>query len=308
MRLPMVVLAARLRARSGCWARRVVRGPGAGPAGICPAAGAGRRGGHRATAGASLLAAVTLVAPCSWPWRRALVVLRGRCSRGRSVEATRDVGLRLRAPDRPDAVHRLVLRPAADGPVPRLPAHAQAPSQPPAGLFPREASFATETPDVCREMAVPARSSPRVARRWRRLRWLQHGRVQLYVLYIAADAAGPAGLEAGVAAMNWQSASLHSCWRWRWRRCCWASSTGPRPSSPGRRGAAARCRRTTTSGKLLRKGAVYSRTTTWVFRAGPVVGLASARSRRCARAARRRAPAPLAFRRRPHPVGLPAWA
>ncbi len=29
-------------------------------------------------------------------------------------------------------------------------------------------------------------------------------------------------------------------------------------------------------GKLLRKGAVYSRTTSWVFRAGPVVGLASA--------------------------------
>ena len=27
--------------------------------------------------------------------------------------------------------------------------------------------------------------------------------------------------------------------------------------------------------KLLRKGAVYSRTTTWVFRAGPVVGLAA---------------------------------
>ncbi len=25
-------------------------------------------------------------------------------------------------------------------------------------------------------------------------------------------------------------------------------------------------------GKLLRKGAVYSRTTTWVFRAGPIVG------------------------------------
>jgi formate hydrogenlyase subunit 4 len=28
-------------------------------------------------------------------------------------------------------------------------------------------------------------------------------------------------------------------------------------------------------GKLLRKGAVYSRTTTWVFRVGPIVGLAS---------------------------------
>ena len=27
--------------------------------------------------------------------------------------------------------------------------------------------------------------------------------------------------------------------------------------------------------KLLRKGAVYSRTTSWVFRAGPVVGLAA---------------------------------
>ena len=28
--------------------------------------------------------------------------------------------------------------------------------------------------------------------------------------------------------------------------------------------------------KLLQKGAVYSRTTTWVFRAGPVIGLAAA--------------------------------
>jgi len=27
--------------------------------------------------------------------------------------------------------------------------------------------------------------------------------------------------------------------------------------------------------KLLRKGAVYSRTTTWIFRAGPIVGLAA---------------------------------
>lgn len=28
-------------------------------------------------------------------------------------------------------------------------------------------------------------------------------------------------------------------------------------------------------GKLLRKGAVYSRTTTWIFRAGPLLGLAA---------------------------------
>ena len=53
-----------------------------------------------------------------------------------------------------------------------------------------------------------------------------------------------------------------------------ASSTGRRRSSPG--AAASRCcSRTTTCAKLLRKGAVYSRTTTWVFRAGPVVGLAA---------------------------------
>ena len=31
--------------------------------------------------------------------------------------------------------------------------------------------------------------------------------------------------------------------------------------------------------KLLRKGAVYSRTTTWLFRAGPTVSLAAARGR-----------------------------
>ena len=33
--------------------------------------------------------------------------------------------------------------------------------------------------------------------------------------------------------------------------------------------------------KLLRKGAVYSRTTTWVFRAGPVVGLAAVLTALC---------------------------
>ena len=51
--------------------------------------------------------------------------------------------------------------------------------------------------------------------------------------------------------------------------------------SPG--GAGRRCcRLTTTSWKLLRKGAVYSRTTTWVFGAGPVGRRCAARwSRRC---------------------------
>ena len=54
----------------------------------------------------------------------------------------------------------------------------------PQGLFPTQASFHSETPDVFRDYlyrpvffgVVWAAS---------KLRWLQHGRIQLYVLYIA---------------------------------------------------------------------------------------------------------------------------
>ena len=62
-----------------------------------------------------------------------------------------------------------------------------------------------------------------------------------------------------------------------WRRCC--SGVINRDQGDLRRPHAASrcCRPTTTCAKLLRKGAVYSRTTTWVFRAGPVVGLARLR-------------------------------
>ncbi len=56
--------------------------------------------------------------------------------------------------------------------------------QPPTGIFPAESALATETPDVCREgIYRPLFSGVQ----WSvsKLRWLQHGNVQLYVLYIA---------------------------------------------------------------------------------------------------------------------------
>ncbi|MBI3097266.1 MAG: oxidoreductase [Planctomycetes bacterium] len=54
----------------------------------------------------------------------------------------------------------------------------------PEGIFPSGASFATETRDVCRESGFrPA--FERLSRVLWAMRWLQHGRVHLYVLYIA---------------------------------------------------------------------------------------------------------------------------
>jgi NADH:ubiquinone oxidoreductase subunit 5 (subunit L)/multisubunit Na+/H+ antiporter MnhA subunit len=54
----------------------------------------------------------------------------------------------------------------------------------PEGFFPAAASFSTETPDVFREgLYRPAFDG--VLKGVLRLRWLQHGRIQLYVLYIA---------------------------------------------------------------------------------------------------------------------------
>jgi NADH:ubiquinone oxidoreductase subunit 5 (subunit L)/multisubunit Na+/H+ antiporter MnhA subunit len=55
---------------------------------------------------------------------------------------------------------------------------------PPSGYFPGPATLATDTPDVSRERAYrPAFLVVEDA--MSRLRWLQHGNVQLYVLYIA---------------------------------------------------------------------------------------------------------------------------
>jgi len=55
---------------------------------------------------------------------------------------------------------------------------------PPRGLFPEPASFASETPDlVHRGVFVPVFGG--IDRAGAKLRWLQHGNVHLYVLYIA---------------------------------------------------------------------------------------------------------------------------
>jgi hypothetical protein len=54
----------------------------------------------------------------------------------------------------------------------------------PEGYFPAAAAYATETPDLFRErLYEPVFTG--VLRLALRLRWLQHGRIQLYVLYIA---------------------------------------------------------------------------------------------------------------------------
>jgi hypothetical protein len=54
----------------------------------------------------------------------------------------------------------------------------------PEGLFPHTASFTSETPDLYRERLYrPAFRG--IDRSLSAFRWLQHGRVQLYVLYIA---------------------------------------------------------------------------------------------------------------------------
>lgn len=56
--------------------------------------------------------------------------------------------------------------------------------EPPAGLFPTGAALHTDTPDPATERFYrPAFAA--IGRGAARLRWLQHGRVQLYVLYIA---------------------------------------------------------------------------------------------------------------------------
>jgi len=56
--------------------------------------------------------------------------------------------------------------------------------EPPQGILPSEASLATDTPDVARERVYrPVFTG--IDGALGRLRWLQHGKVHLYVLYIA---------------------------------------------------------------------------------------------------------------------------
>lgn len=56
--------------------------------------------------------------------------------------------------------------------------------QPPQGLFPATAAFETETPDLFREKLFTP-SFRRAAAGLAKLRWIQHGHLPLYILYIA---------------------------------------------------------------------------------------------------------------------------
>jgi hypothetical protein len=64
----------------------------------------------------------------------------------------------------------------------------------PRGIFPAEAALKTTTPDISsEEMYRPI--FERINEWLSRLRWLQHGKVQLYVLYIAVTLIGVLGWE-----------------------------------------------------------------------------------------------------------------
>jgi len=63
---------------------------------------------------------------------------------------------------------------------------------PPTGLFPSSSSFSSETPDVYRErMYRPVFSA--AERVLARFRWLQHGRLNLYILCIVLALLGLLG-------------------------------------------------------------------------------------------------------------------
>ena len=66
----------------------------------------------------------------------------------------------------------------------RLFLRVRADTQPPQGLFPRSAAFATHADDAARER-IFAPIFALVGLFLSRLRWLQEGRVHVYVLYIA---------------------------------------------------------------------------------------------------------------------------
>jgi hydrogenase-4 component B len=60
---------------------------------------------------------------------------------------------------------------------------------PPEGFFPQRAAFTSETPDVCTQgFYRPVFTG--IGRGLSALRWLQHGEVHLYVLYIALTLLG----------------------------------------------------------------------------------------------------------------------
>ncbi len=168
---------------------------------------------------------------------------------------------------------------------------------PPVGLFPRTASLER------RDAAIPSRGALYAAalrgarpRPGAALRWLQHGRVQLYVLYIALTLAGRCCCGSWRRTDERDRRSVHPLSALAPRAAAARRrSTARRRSSPA---AAARrcCSRTTICSSCCARARSTATTTTWVFRAGPVVGLWPAViAAPFARAARRRCPRRCAF-------------
>ena len=220
----------------------------------------GSSSGHRSWCGGAL-AVVWRAASCG----RLRLLPGGQSRRG-------DLGLRLRCADGAHAVHRSSFAQPLVGhvsPFLRHAAHGHRCRRP----FPAEAEFSSHTPDVRRGRSDPL---PGVG---------------------SGCCPACAGSSTGGSSSTCSTCRgpCWSCWSGRMgmthdhsatvfqprraagrsRRCCPGSSTASRPSSPGARAAAA-ASRTTTLRSCSRKGAVYSRTTSWVFRVGPVVGLAAA--------------------------------
>ncbi len=98
-------------------------------------------------------------------------------------EARGDLGLRLCPPHCPHAVHGVVLRAAGDRIFRRLSPHPEQGGGTDRTL-PRAAAFATETADFCTE-ALYRPAFGAFGRTVARLRWLQHGRIHIYIMYIA---------------------------------------------------------------------------------------------------------------------------
>ena len=119
---------------------------------------------------------IVLALGLSWLRRRLLARTAGRC-RGH-------LGLRLRPAHGAHAIHRLVVRPAVDGLV-------RAPAPDPRTSAGAGRSVSRKKPASLRIRRTCARkdfSSPlfRKVKSWlSRLRWLQQGKVQLYILYLA---------------------------------------------------------------------------------------------------------------------------
>ena len=93
------------------------------------------------------------------------------------------MGMRLYAADFANAIHRLIVCPTTDGFVQAVARHEEK-NRATARFFPEEAALKTVTPDISHEEMY--RPMFERCETWlSQLRWLQHGNVQLYVLYIA---------------------------------------------------------------------------------------------------------------------------